>query len=90
MSGSFSDVTSEDVVDPLDAALNELLVHVAEQSSDRGRRAAIVDIARMAPPIATWPPEMLQELFELSSWVGLRRRLEQEGGTSPSEGVGVG
>jgi hypothetical protein len=74
-------VTSDDVVDPADAALNDLLAHLAE-GNDGARCAEILDLMLTLPPIATWPREFLQELYEVCSWVGLRHRLEHEGGTS--------
>jgi hypothetical protein len=79
VSASLSAMTYDDVVDPADAALNDLLAHLAESSSGSGKRAEILDMMLTVPPIAAWPSETLQELYEVCSWVGLRHRLEQGG-----------
>jgi hypothetical protein len=77
-------VTSDDVVDPADAALNDLLAHLVKGNSDSAKCAELLDMMLTVPPVAAWPREILQELYELCSWVGLQRRLEHDSGASAS------
>ena len=73
-------VQSGDVVDPADAALNDLLAHIAETSGDDEKREKIFDLMLTAPPMPEWPLEFLQAMYEVCSWVGLRHRLEHDAG----------
>jgi hypothetical protein len=81
MSGATSPVVhvdSSDVVDPADAALSELLARLAENAGDEDRREKLFDLMLTVPPIAQWPPEMLEEWRKTYDYVrGLRRQFER-------------
>lgn len=55
---------SDEVVDPGDAALQELLASIADHSRDPGRREILLDGVLTTPPLAAWPTESLDALRE--------------------------
>jgi len=67
-------VDSSDVVDPTDAVLQDLLAQIAERTPDKARRDKIVDLVLTLPPIAQWPPEMLDEWRKTSDYIRSLRR----------------
>lgn len=69
---------SSDVVDPADAALNELLAHIAENAHNQDRREKILDLMLTLSPVADWPREMLDEWRTTYGYIrSLRRQHEQ-------------
>jgi hypothetical protein len=69
---------SSDVVDPADAAINELLGQIADRTRDPERRERIIDMMLTLPPITEWPPEALEKWRDTYEYVrSLRRDLEQ-------------
>jgi len=71
-------VDSSDVVDPTDAALHQLLAQMAEHTGDERMRERIADLMLTLPPVAQWPPEMLEEWRQTYEYVrGLRREMER-------------
>lgn len=72
-------VQSDDVVDPVDAALNRMLGHMADSTEDEGRRERILGLMLTLPPIAEWPPEIIGEWRHLYEYCrSLRRDLEEQ------------
>ncbi|WP_445161438.1 hypothetical protein ACTXG5_25535 [Mycobacterium sp. Dal123C01] len=69
---------SDDVVDPVDAALHQMLGHIADNTEDEGRRDRVRGLMLTLPPIAEWPPQMYERWHELHDYIrGCRRELEQ-------------
>ncbi|MBY0287298.1 MAG: hypothetical protein K2X52_09120 [Mycobacteriaceae bacterium] len=66
---------SEDVVEPIDALLQELLAAVAERTADSARRDAIMDHILTVPPVREWPAESLEQLMDACEYV---KRLAHE------------
>jgi hypothetical protein len=71
-------VDSSDVVDPGDAALNELLGQIADNTQDEQRRERVLGLMLTVPPIAEWPPEAIERWRADCNHIrDLRRELEQ-------------
>lgn len=71
-------VDAFDVVDPDDAAMQELLAQIAGRTADKEKRERIHDLNLMLPPIAQWPPEILDEWREIYDDIrGYRLSLER-------------
>jgi len=71
-------VDSEDVVEPIDALLQEWLALIAERTADSARRDAIVDHILTVPPVREWPAESLEQLMETCRYVqGLAREMRE-------------
>jgi hypothetical protein len=67
---------SADVVDPADAALNELLAHMADYTHDEEIRQRILDLMLTVPPIAEWPPSAIDQWRMTCDYIrNLRRQL---------------
>lgn len=71
-------VDSEDVVEPIDALLQQLLAAIAERTADSERRDAIMDHILTIPPVREWPAESLGQLRETCRYVqGLAREMRE-------------
>jgi hypothetical protein len=69
---------SDDVVDPGDAALQELLACMAEHSRDAELRDTYLDYVMTVPPLAEWPAESLDGLMETGRYLISLGRLSRE------------
>jgi hypothetical protein len=70
---------SDDEVDPADAALQALLMAMADRATDDDRRNALTESVLTLPPIREWPAESFDELrrtmrFVIDCAESLRRR----------------
>ncbi len=77
---------SEDIVDPVDALLQELLAAIAERTADSERRDAIIDHILTDPPLREWPLESREKLIDACEYVKrLAREMRQnrQGPVSP-------
>jgi hypothetical protein len=69
---------SPDVVDPADAALNELLAYMVDYTHDEERYQRILDLMLTVPPIAEWRPEAIDQWRMTCDYIrNLRRQLQQ-------------
>jgi hypothetical protein len=69
---------SSDVVDPADAALHELLAHMAERTPDPDRREKIPDLMLTVAAVARWPPEAFDQWRATCEYIrSLRRDLQR-------------
>ncbi|KAA1248289.1 hypothetical protein F0Q45_21385 [Mycobacterium simiae] len=69
---------SDDVIDPADAELHALLGQIADRTDDEERRERILGVMVTLPPIADWPPDMLERARATHAYVrGLRRDLQR-------------
>jgi hypothetical protein len=69
---------SSDVVEPRDAAVNELLGQIADRTRDPERRERILGLMLTLPPLAEWPAEALEQWRATYDYIrSLRRDLEQ-------------
>ena len=69
----------DDVVEPVDAALQGLLAAMAEHTDDIDRRDRLMDHILTIPPFSVWPPESRAQLSDTCWYVKelagqLRRR----------------
>ncbi|WP_310773397.1 hypothetical protein [Mycobacterium sp. Z3061] len=55
---------SDDDVKPVDAAFQALLAHTAAETRDNEKRNKLIDGVLTLPPIAEWPPESQEKLWE--------------------------
>ncbi|MGE2817950.1 hypothetical protein ACQI5H_22815 [Mycobacterium heidelbergense] len=68
----------QDVVDPGDAALHELLASVAERTHDSLRRARILDYLITTPPLVEWSAEEREVLRQTCAYIISLARLNRE------------
>ena len=54
----------EDVVDPIDRKVHDILVHIMETTTDEGRRQRARDLRFTLPPVKDWPDETLRAAYE--------------------------
>jgi hypothetical protein len=69
---------SDDVVDPGDAALQQLLTSMADHSRDSVRRDILLDAVLTTPPLAAWPTESLDALRETCRYIVSLARMSRE------------
>ncbi|MDT5362650.1 MAG: hypothetical protein QOC69_4412 [Mycobacterium sp.] len=69
---------SDDRVDPGDAALQALLVRMAERSHDIERRDRLLDYTMTVPPLADWLSDLLDALRETCGYIISLGRLSRE------------
>lgn len=76
--GYGASMDSDDVVDSIDAALQELLAMMAERTDDLERHDALVDHILLIPPFREWPAESRTQLHGTCKYVvGLANELRQ-------------
>lgn len=68
----------DDVVDPGDAALQELLATMARHSRDPVRREILLDAVLTTPPLATWPAKSLDALQETCRYIADLARMSRQ------------
>jgi hypothetical protein len=72
------EMDADDVVDPGDAALQELLAAIAERTDDTDKRDRLIDHILTGPPLSEWPAASREQLRETCAFViGLARQLRQ-------------
>jgi hypothetical protein len=69
---------AKDVVDPGDAALQELLANIAERTRDPARRDKLLNFLLTMPPLVEWSAEELEMLTETSAYIRSLARLGRE------------
>ncbi|WP_156685610.1 hypothetical protein [Mycobacterium sp. Marseille-P9652] len=71
-------MTSDDVVDPGDAAIQALLALTAEKTGDDEKRGLLIDCILTAPPLAEWSSGCREKLLETCVYIkGLANDLRQ-------------
>jgi hypothetical protein len=84
-------VESDDVVDPGDAAIQALLALTAEGTDDDEKREKLLDAILTIPPLAEWPPECREKLWETCQYIkdlsrDLRHNTENREGVARAPG----
>jgi hypothetical protein len=69
---------AQDVVDPGDAALQELLTNIAERTRDPARRDKLLNFLITMPPLVEWSAEELEMLTETCAYIRSLARLGRE------------
>jgi hypothetical protein len=64
---------SEDVVEPVDRKIHDLLVHIIETTTDVSQREIARDLLVTLPPLREWSEDSLRAMHELAAFVELRR-----------------
>ena len=64
---------SEDVVEPVDRKIHDLLVHIIETTTDVSQREIARDLLVTLPPLREWSEVSLRAMHELAAFVELRR-----------------
>lgn len=59
----------DDVVDPIDAAFQALLVHAAAETTDDEKRDKLIDGILTLPQVTEWPPESQENLWETCRFI---------------------
>jgi len=68
----------DDIVDPGDAALQELLALTAEHTDDQAKSDVIHDFILTCPPLREWPAASQDRLAETCEYViGLAEKLRE-------------
>jgi hypothetical protein len=62
-------VESDDVVDPGDAVIQALLALTAENTDDDEKREKLLDAILTIPPLAEWPPDCRQKLWDTCQFI---------------------
>jgi hypothetical protein len=66
----------DDVVDPIDRKLHEILMHAAQTLPDPAQRQLALDLAMTGPSVKDLTDEELWQLYELFTLAQMRRDLE--------------
>lgn len=71
-------VHSDDAVEPIDAAFQALLAHAAAEIRDDEKRDKLIDGILTLPPVAEWPPDSQEKLWETCQFIkGLGREVRR-------------
>jgi hypothetical protein len=62
----------DDVVEPVDRRIHDILVHIAETSSDDSQRALARDLMLTLPPVKHWPEHTVGALYERFAFARIR------------------
>lgn len=63
-------MTSDDIVEPGDAALQALLARLAEKANDDEKRTLLLDLILTVPSLRQWPTDSLLRLADITRSVG--------------------
>jgi hypothetical protein len=63
----------EDVVDPADRRVHDILVRIIETTTDDAERETARELLLTLPPMREWPEDTLRAMYEVLAFVEIRK-----------------
>ena len=63
----------EDVVDPADRRVHDILVRIIETTTDDAQRDTARELLLTLPPMREWPEDTLRAMYEVLAFVEIRK-----------------